>query len=144
MDCPSLCSSELFYRSSGKKYPDLIPHLLDPKVHELLLNPMGLFCASSNDYVSLPLKEQMLFLMSEILRIHDPKHGTIINHSFSLKKKSCGLFRLDHAAQMGFYREGVLDLSIAGDKNGLLYVYTPDNKIYLNYIEFYYYFGIFN
>lgn len=149
MDCPSLVTSELFYRSSCKRYSDLMSYMVDTKVHELILNPAGLFFAGSNTYISTALKEQILFLMEELLRVHKNtfkrcKKDNVGQYNLFLKKKSIGLLRLDSPSQMEFYKEGVLDLSITGDKKGLLYVYTPDSTIHVNYAELSYFLGTFN
>jgi len=149
MDCPSLTASELFYRSSCKKYPDLMSYMMDANIRELILNPTGLFFADSNGDTSDTFKEQISFLMNELLRVHQStfkrlKKTSVARHSLFLKKKSVGLLRLDSPAQMEFYKEGVLDLGIMGDKKGVLYVYTPNSPIHVNYTELSYFLGTFN
>ncbi len=149
MDSPSLTTSELFYRSSCKKYPDLMPYMMDASIRELILNPTGLFFAGSNGCTSDTFKEQISFLMNELLRVHQStfkrlKKTSLARHSLFLKKKSAGLLRLDSPAQMEFYKEGVLDLGIGGDKKGMLYVYVPNSAIHVNYTELSYFLGTFN
>lgn len=149
MDCPSLTASELFYRSSCKKYPDLMPYMMDANIRELILNPTGLFFAGSSGYTNETFKEQISFLMSEFLRVHQNpfkrlKKTSLARHSLFLKKKSVGLLRLDSPSQMEFYKEGVLDLGMTGDKKGVLYVYTPNSTIHVNYTELSYFLGTFN
>ncbi len=153
MECLSLLNSEQFYLSSCKRYPTLMTYFTDSEARELMLNPAGLLCVTSQHetctYTNTVLKEQILFLMDEIMRVHDSNRNVSkaynrLQPSLFLKKKSSGLLRLDSPLQQTFYEEGVLDLAITGYKEGTLYVYTISSRIHVNYSEFSYFFSACN
>lgn len=149
MECLSLLNIEQFYRSSCKRYSALIPYFTDTEVRELMLSPEGFLCVDTFTYANTVLKEQILFLMDEIMRVHDINRNLSESYrrlqpSIFLKKKSSGLLRLDSPSQQDFYEEGVLDLAINGYKEGTLYVYVLASKLHVNYFEFSYFFGACN
>ena len=124
-------------------------YMMDANIRELILNPTGLFFAGSSGYTNETFKEQISFLMNELLRVHQGmskrfRKTSIAQHSLFLKKKSVGLLRLDNPSQIEFYKEGVLDLGLTGDKKGVLYVYTPNSAIHVNYTELSYFLGTFS
>ncbi len=146
MECLSLLNIEQFYRSSCKRYSALMPYFTDSEARELMLDPAGLLCIDTFIYANPVLKEQILLLMTEIMRVHNknrnlPKTYSRLQPSLFLKKKSSGLLRLESPSQQAFYENGVLDLAITGYKEGMLCVYVLDSKIHVNYFEFAYFFG---
>lgn len=153
MECLSLLNSEQFYRSSCKRYSDLMTYLTDSGAHKLILNPESLlqinFKNETFSYTNTVLKEQILLLMDEIMRVHGanknwPKTNHRLQMNLFLKKKSEGLLRLDSSLQQNFYKEGVLDLAITGYKEGTVYIYSLASKTHVNYVEFAYFFGASN
>lgn len=153
MECLSLLNSEQFYRSSCKRYPDLMPYFTDFEARELVLNPESLLCIDSKHetftYADTVLKEQILSLIADLMRIHNSnrnfsKADRRLHINLFLTKKSEGLLRLDSPSQQIFYKDGVLDLAITGYNEGTLYVYSLASKIHVNYFEFSYFFSACN
>ncbi len=145
-----ILSNELFYQGSLKKYCSLMPYITHPETRDITLNLNGMIWVNFNlegfSYASVILREQIAFLINDIMHAHNNTQMMNISsadHLF-LKRKNAGFLRLDDENHHNFYEDGILDLTINSHNEGSIYVNILSSKMYIHYIEFSYYIGVLN